>query len=132
MSWSYCSFIKRMAEFRPKREVSLIPHNTRGLYALLNQVGSHYSVVYVGMSAGDGAGMRSRLKRHNLSKRKQAAWTHFTICEVHDNVPRQEIRELEGLLRHLYRKDLTANGLNTQLTYRPFKKVTRNDLRNWM
>lgn len=39
-----------------------------------------------------------------------------------DNIREEEIRELEGIFRHIYRKDTRANKLNTQ---RSFKKLTQ-------
>lgn len=130
MPWSVCRFIKRVAEFVPQNRCGLIPDNTRGIYTLLRKSGrDRYDVVYIGMSAGDRAGMYSRLHAHRWNKRLK--WTHFSIFEVHDNITRQEIRELEGLFLCIYRKDTQANKLNMQLTYRPFQRIRQNDLRKW-
>lgn len=130
MPWSVCRFIKRMAEFQPRREIHHIPSNTRGIYALLKESGGdQFDVVYVGLSAGEHAGMTSRLKSH--CRKKGVKWSHFTIFEVHDNITREEIRELEGLFRHIYRKDARANRLNKQLCHKPFLKIRQNDLQKW-
>ncbi|GAF97179.1 unnamed protein product, partial [marine sediment metagenome] len=32
-------------------------------------------------------------------------WTHFSIFEVWENITENEIKELEGLFRQIYRKD---------------------------
>jgi hypothetical protein len=85
-----------------------------------------FDVVYVGMT---GAGMWSRLKSHR--KNKHLKWTHFTMFEVHDNITKNEIKEIEGLIRHIYRKDSRANRLNIQLRHKPFLKVQQNNLRKW-
>ncbi len=131
MPWSQCIFIKRMAEFIPKEEMNDIPPNTRGIYALLKRTKENYNVVYIGLSAGVKAGMASRMRTHNRSPKKAGAWTHFTIFEVHDNITNDQIRELEGLLRHIYRKDLKANSLAKQLRYKKFKNISEKDLKKW-
>ena len=122
-----CKFIKRVAEFQPSTESDLIPDYTRGIYVLLKKVGrDEFDVVYVGMT---GAGMWSRIKSHRKNKRRK--WTHFTMFEVHDNITKSEIKEIEGLIRHIYRKDSRANRLNRQLRHEPFIKVRQNSFRKW-
>ncbi len=130
MPLSTCRFIKRVAEFVPASQWDNVPDNTRGIYALLNSDGSdQLDVVYVGMSAGKKSGMYSRLRVH----RKKMNWTHFTVFEVHDNITDLEIRELEGLFRHMYRKDSIANKYNKQLCHKPFEKigVSKRSLKKW-
>ena len=68
--------------------------------------------------------------KHYESKRRK--WTHFTLFEAHDNVTSGEIKELEGLMRHIYRKDSRADRLNVQLCHKPFLKVQENDLQKWV
>ena len=54
-----------------------------------------YEVCYIGVAGlgvTGGGGIRSRLKSHNA---KKPDWTHYSLFEVHDNVTREEIRELE-------------------------------------
>ena len=124
MSISELRFIKRLDEFCPntKESIDKIPAKTRGLYALLNKQGEDFEVVYIGMARGTKAGIRSRLLSHKKSKRKSDLWTHFSVYEVWDNITEAEIAELEGLFRHIYRKDAKANRINTQ---RSFKKLSR-------
>ena len=132
MPFSICRFFKRVAEFVPKDQWDNVPDNTRGIYALLMSNGrEQFDVVYVGMSAGKQAGMYSRLRTHR--KRKRMDWTHFTIFEVHDNITDQEIKELEGLFRHMYRKDSRANKYNRQLRHKSFEKisVSKKSLKKW-
>jgi len=131
MPWSKCIFIKRITEFTPKKDITDIPPNTRGIYALLKQTKKNYNVVYIGLSAGVKAGVRGRLKAHNRNPKKARKWTHFTIFEVHDNITNDQIHELEGLLRHIYRKDLKANSLAKQLSYKKFKKLPEKNLNTW-
>ena len=45
-----------------------------------------YEVVYVGMTGGPEAGMRSRLRRHHQRLGKRA-WTHFSLFDVWENIP---------------------------------------------
>jgi hypothetical protein len=122
-----------VAEFVEKKYWQNVPDNTRGIYALLKEQGKdRFDVVYVGKSGrSKTAGVYSRLESH--LKSKQFKWTHFTIFEVHDNLTDQDITELEGLFRHMYRKDSQANKHNTQLRHKPFEspkvRVSRNRLR---
>ncbi len=136
MSISRLRFIKRCAEFLPRTEIKNIPANTRGFYTLLNYVGNEtYDVVYVGMSGGKKAGIHSRISGHARSKRKnpkgKILWTHFSVFEVWDNIYETEIREIEGILRHIYRKDTYANILNKQVRFKSLIKIRENKLRKW-
>jgi hypothetical protein len=65
MPVSELKFIKRFAEFKCKDEISTIPANTRGIYALLMNQSDLYDVVYVGMAGGVKAGIRGRLRSHS-------------------------------------------------------------------
>ncbi|GAI10644.1 unnamed protein product [marine sediment metagenome] len=87
--------------------------------------------MYVGMAGSAGASIRGRLRRHAKSKKKSKMWTHFSIFEVHDNVTEYEIKELEGLFRHIYRKDTRANMLNRQRSFKKLRKVRENSLKSW-
>jgi hypothetical protein len=124
-----------VAEFVEKKYWGNVPNNTRGIYALLDSVKrDRFDVVYVGKSGcSKTAGIYARLKDHVKSKRLK--WTHFTIFEVHDNITAQEITELEGLFRHMYRKDSRANKYNKQLCHKPFQnpkvKVSERRLKEW-
>ncbi len=108
----------------------------RGLYVLLKEQGDdQYRVVYVGRSCGETGGIHGRIGRHTRSKSKnsnpQLKWTHFSFYEVWDNITEAEICELEGLLRHVYRKDREVNVLNRQRSHKPFYKIRMNNLRKW-
>ena len=126
--------IKRCAEFKSRDEISQIPPKTRGIYILLKFRPrlKMYDVVYVGMSSlGQKCGARSRLKAHAKSKRKGARWTHFSIFEVWDNIAPSEIEELEGLFRHIYRKDTRANKLNRSKRFGKLRKVRSDNFGDW-
>ena len=113
--------IKRSDEFCPKSEKKHIPKNTRGIYALLKKAGDSYDVIYVGMAGGDKSGIHGRLNSHSRSKRKMNKWDYFSIFEVHDNLSKDMIKELEGLFRHIYRKDSKSQQFNLQ---KKFKKLS--------
>jgi len=114
--------IKNSVEYCTRKDTSSVPARTRGIYVLY-RYGHHfdsYNVVYVGMAGGENSGVRGRLKSHLRSKGDQ--WTHFSVYQVWDNIREEEVRELEGLFRHLYRYDHRANKLNKQ---RGFKKLNQ-------
>jgi hypothetical protein len=87
--------------------------------------------MYVGMAvAGRRGGLRSRLKSH--FRKKGDLWTHFSAFEVWDNIRDEEIVELEGLFRHIYRRDNKANALNIQRGFKKMRRVRQNNLSKWL
>jgi hypothetical protein len=132
MANSPMHLIRRFAEFQPAEKVAEMPTKRRGIYVLYKQrkkAGKlHYDVVYVGMTT---AGMKGRLKQHLKSERKKDLWSHFSAYEVYENVKEDEIRELEGLFRHVYRKDSRANKLNRQKKYAKVERVRKDDFTQW-
>ena len=116
--------IKTALEYRHIDELSHVPVNIRGIYALYKKQGKYYNLVYIGMSGKEARGrIKGRLYRHKRNKSK--IWTHFSYYEVWDNISDLEIKELEGLFRQLYRFDGRANTLNKQQTHKPLIKVRR-------
>jgi hypothetical protein len=106
-----------------------LPPGLRGLYVLYRyrpRIG-RYDVVYVGM-ASQGS-IRGRLKSHR--RKKGALWTHFSLFEVWDNIRDEEVTELEGLFRHIYRKDTRANRLNLQRSFKKLKRISDKDFQLW-
>ena len=134
MAVSELKLIKNCAEFLSKDDIKNIPGLTRGIYALLRyRKKLHmYDVVYIGMVGGTkGAGIRGRLRVHK--RKKGNLWTHCSIFEVWDNIREEEIKELEGLFRHIYRKDTRANRLNRQKGFKKLSKVRRESQKTgWM
>lgn len=126
--------IKNCVEFCEKKEIKNLPPHTRGIYVLFkyNPKQNKYDVVYVGMTAGTKTpGIRGRLRVHR--RRKGKLWTHFSAFEVWDNIREEEVQELEGLFRHIYRKDTNANRLNQQRAFKKLSKVKRDTLKKgWM
>ena len=128
MEQSPLRLIKRCAEYILLDDINLIPTGLRGIYVLYYQRPRKkmYDVVYVGMARGS---IRARLKSHR--RKKQGLWTHCSIFEVWNNIRDDEISELEGLFRHIYKKDSRANRLNKQKGFKKIKKVTDKIYREW-
>ena len=117
--------IKSALEYRDISELPHVPINVRGIYALYKKRGGFYNLVYIGMSGRGASGrIRNRLKIHAKNERKD--WSHFSYYEVWDNVSDQEIAELEGLFRQLYRFDRRANSFNRQTTHKPLITVRKS------
>jgi hypothetical protein len=74
-------------------------------------------------------GIRSRLRSHKNSDTK--IWTHFSIFEVWDNMGENEVHEMEGLFREIYRKDTRANRFNKQKKCKKIQMVRINNLVSW-
>ena len=121
MAISFTWLIKRCAEFEPRENIPLIPFKVRGVYVLFRKRRERFDVVYVGMAR---QGAKGRLNSHARSD-KAPDWTHFSLFEVHDNITSEMIAELEGLFRHVYRRDSRANHLNVQGTHKPLRRVKR-------
>lgn len=113
--------LKRRQEFISIDGISLLPRGMRGIYVLyvhrpkLNR----FDVVYVGMAA-DGS-IRSRL--HSHTRRKKNLWTHCSVFEVWENITPAEVKELEGIFRHIYRRDSRASRLNMQRSFGKMQKL---------
>lgn len=132
MPQSALRLVKRYAELLPKERVKDFPRRLRGIYVLYNQRprANKFDVVYVGMaSAGRRSGIKGRLTTH--SQKKGSLWTHFSLYEVWDNIRDEEVRELEGLFRHIYRKDSQASKLNIQRGFKKLRQIRENDPSLW-
>ena len=134
MAASLLRLVQRYAEFREKDTYVELPRGTRGIYALLRKTEvrgkDRFDVVYIGMARGN-SGVRGRLRTHSRSKKKGKLWTHFSVFEVWNNITDGEIVELEGLFRHIYRKDTQANGVNKQRSFRKMSPLKNNRLQHW-
>lgn len=136
MPQSPLRLIRKCAEYIPQDQVLKVPGGVRGVYVLYRQVhnrrskNDNYNVVYVGMGGlGEHGGMRSRLRRHRRTER--GLWTHFSLFAVWDNIRDEEIRELEGLFRHIYRRDSQAGALNKARSFRALRKLRDNRIATW-
>lgn len=135
MSQSPLRLVYRCAEYCQQEEVFDLPNELRGIYVLYKRRRSragvvYFDVVYVGMAwAGRKGNIRGRLKDHRRKKRK--LWSHFSVFEVWDNIRDDEIRELEGLFRHIYKRDSKANRLNLARGFKALQRVRSNALTEW-
>ena len=123
MPKSLSYLFKSAHEFVPVAELSAIPRFVRGLYVLYKATGKQMEVVYVGMARGERTGVKGRLQQHRSTKDQE--WTHASVFEVWDNIPAEQVEELEGLFRHIYRLDPQANRLNKQRAYKPFQLLAK-------
>jgi len=132
--------IRRCAEWIPREDLRCVGPKRRGIYVLYRKHGhlppsrrgvkhryDRYDVLYIGMAD---TSIRGRLRSHAQSKRKRA-WTHCSVYEVWPNITADQIRELEGLFRHIYRRDRRANLLNLQKSFQAVKQIREDDLSKW-
>jgi hypothetical protein len=131
MAISELKLIKHSLEYIPKENIKLVPYGTRGIYALYQKspTQENYDLVYIGMARGLKVGIRKRLRSHK--KNKPDLWSHFSVFEVWDNIREEEVEELEGLFRHLFKKDSKANSLNKQKKYKKLESVRKSTLKDW-
>jgi len=113
----------------PRADISCIPRETRGIYALLNLSGKNYNVVYIGMARAR-VGIRGRLNAHAKAHAKKR-WSHFSVFEVWPNIDENEIQELEGLFRHVFRHDANANSIAKQKSFKKLSILRKATCREW-
>ncbi len=142
MPESALRLIRRCTGIVPKELIKTMPSGLRGFYVLYQRQAPRrkdenekFNVMYVGMATARGrrGGLRRRLISHSNSKRKRDLWDYFSAFQVWDNIRDDEVRELEGLFRHIYRKDAAANRLNIQKSFKKLRlpEVRENDLEKW-
>jgi hypothetical protein len=140
MPISELRLIKHCVEFQDKSYIKNIPLRTRGVYVLYKKradkkmaKGEAFDVVYIGMAGGEKkAGIGGRLRAHERNPIKSRQWTHFSAFEVWDNIREEKVRELEGILRHIFRKDSHANKLGIQKSFKKLTKIRRETEKgNW-
>ena len=125
MPQSPLRLIHQRREFVRQEDLKTIPRGLRGIYVLYqhDKRSGDFNVVYVGMAAaGNRGGMRGRVNQHR--KKKKGLWTHCSFFEVWNNIRDEEIRELEGLFRQIYRRDGRANSLNRAKSFKKLRAVT--------
>ncbi len=64
----------------------------------------------------------------DLKKRLRA---HFSVFEVWGNIADEEVAELEGMFRHIYRHDRRANTLNVQRGFKALRRLRNNRIEDW-
>lgn len=127
--------IQSCLEFIPKSDIRNVGPGRRGIYVLYKKQGrlkakrikDRFDVLYIGMADFS---IKSRLYSHARSKRK-GIWTYFSAYAVWPNITKQEIEELEGLFRHLYRYDGRANVLNLQKGFKAIRRIKAKDAEEW-
>jgi hypothetical protein len=135
MPQSPLRLIKRCAEYLPQERLGKLPAGLRGIYVLYQREHhgrrrEHFNVVYVGMArSGNRSSIRRRLRTH--FRRKKRLWTHFSVFAVWDNVRDEEIIELEGLFRHIYKRDAQANRLNAARGFKRLTPLRNNRIDTW-
>lgn len=118
--------IEQQLELLDKDDIDTLPKAMRGIYVLYctedsgNPKAPHRNVVYVGMSA---SGIKGRLRAHR--RNKGDLWDTCSVFAVWPNIRGEEIRELEGILRHIYRFDPNAQQLNIQGRYKKLAKTKK-------
>lgn len=128
-------FIKRCLLYCKRdscREDGFIPHITRGVYVLYKDK-SHgkkkeFAVFYIGVGGVKKvakSGVGGRIRSHDEHKE---GWTHYSIFEVHDNVSREEILEIEQLFLRMFRHDERIELDNVQLGSKTFKQLSRKKM----
>lgn len=66
---------------------------------------SQSTIPYIGVAGvakNPKSGIRGRLQSH---RKHRTDWSHYSFFEVHDNVTREEILELESLFLAIFRHD---------------------------
>jgi hypothetical protein len=117
--------VKRWRRYQLRENVKRTPRHTRGLYVLYRRNADDYEVVYIGVAGlgpGGTGGIRGRLESHSRSARRANRratkvaknWTHYSMFEVHDNITREEIMELEAVLLAIFRHDPRVGLANKQ------------------
>ena len=127
--------IKRCRLYVPRGEWR-IPHITRGIYVLYcKKRGSVkqkiFEVFYIGVggvSKKAKSGISARIKSHHKTKEE---WTHYSFFEVHDNVSREEILELEGLFLRIFRHDPRVRLDNKQLGSSILRRLSKDSSPAW-
>jgi hypothetical protein len=114
-----------------ERDDCKIPPITRGVYVLYRAGTSHgkkrFEVFYIGVggvSKNARSGVGARIKHHAKTKDD---WTHYSFFEVHDNISREEILELEGLFLRIFRHDPRVKLANVQLGSKILKRLSKDD-----
>jgi len=128
---SLLRIVKRWRRYEVRGDWGSVPRKTRGFYVLYRQgkkSANHFEVVYIGV-AGLGTAVRQgivgRLRAHD---RRMRNWTHYSFLEAHDNVTRDDLRELESLLLSIFRHDPRIKLANVQKSSRTLYKLRQRKM----
>jgi hypothetical protein len=122
--------IKRCRLYIERGEWKPVPRLTRGVYVLyarrITRKKSIFDVTYIGVG-GTGknptSGIGRRLRSHDKNKKN---WTHYSFFEVHDNISREEILELESLFLRIFRNDSRVKLANVMFGSKVFKTLSKD------
>jgi hypothetical protein len=123
----------RACRIHLKRGNWQIPPVTRGIYDLYREGHGRgkkktFEVFYIGVGAISkktaGSGIGGRIKHHASSESKRDKWTHYSFFEVHDNISREEILELEKIFLWIFRHDPRIKLANVQLDSKTLKRLS--------
>ncbi|MES2242531.1 MAG: GIY-YIG nuclease family protein [Pseudomonadota bacterium] len=110
--------------------IAALPDKVRGIYVLYVKDEKYMNAVYVGITRGKAIGVKSRLRSH-LTKKK-GGWTHFSFFEVWDNIPKEQVEELEGLFLNIFGKDRNSLGLNVVKANTKLNSIARKGKADWL
>jgi hypothetical protein len=123
---SLLRLVKRWRRYVNREERLSVPSHTRGVYVLYRKgKADSHEVVYIGVAGlgkDGGGGIKSRLRLHH---KRIKDWSHFSFFEVHENVTKDEIRELEALLLGIFRHDPRVRLANKQKGSRKLKQLSK-------
>jgi hypothetical protein len=126
---SILRIIKDWHRYERRGEWGAVPRWSRGVYVLYNRrAPTEYEVVYIGVAGigpNGGGGMLGRLRSHDRTK---GGWSHFSTFEVHDNVHREDVLELEALLLGIFQHDGRIQIKNKQNGSRKLEELRRKTL----
>lgn len=106
--------IKRWRRYEQRGQCDFLLPVTRGVYVLYRRTREGYEVVYIGVGGvrkDPKSGIGGRVRKHEKSRKH---WSHYSFFEVHDNVSREEILELESFLLAIFRHDSRIGLANKQ------------------
>lgn len=122
------SFVHKKAS---DENIAALPDKVRGIYILFKEDKECMNAVYVGITRGKAIGVKSRLRSH-LVKKTKGSWTHFSFFEVWDNIPKEQVEELEGLFLNIFGKDRNGLGLNKVKTNTKLSSIARKGNADWL
>ena len=124
---SLLRLIKRWRRYERRGDWRFLLPITRGVYVLHRKNGQGYEVVYIGVagvSKAPKSGIGGRLRNHDKNRKD---WTHYSFFEVHDNISREEILELESLLLAIFRHDSRIVLKNKQKDSGKLQKLRKKE-----
>lgn len=132
------SFIQMKGD---EKIISTLPDKVRGIYILYEkEIGNeirkgeekeveYRNAVYIGIARGKRSGAKSRLRSHLKTKK---GWTHFSFFEIWDNIPNEQVEELEGMFLNIFNRDRNSLGLNVVKGNTKLNAIDRKGKADWL